>query len=127
MSTQQIVRLISLVASGVLAARRFVTIDSSGEAAYPSAQASASGVTQEATTAQGQVVGCAVPDGAIAKVEAGDVITQGADISPDATGRAIPHVAAVGNVKMGKAMEAAGAAGDIISCQILNLGTDGGS
>lgn len=122
MSTQQILRLISLVASGVLAARRFVTIDSSGEAAYPSAQAAASGVTQEASTAQGQVLGCAVPDGAIVKVESGAAVVAGAEVASDGTGRVITIGSANGDQKLGVAKTAAGAAGEIIEIQFSHRG-----
>lgn len=120
MGTQQTVRLISVVASGALAARRMVDFDSSGDVAYPSAGSVAAGVLQEAADAADKVISAALPDGAIVKVEAGAAVALGADVMSNATGQAITATAT--NTIMGKALQAAGALGDIIEVQLINRG-----
>ncbi len=122
MSIQSTMRLISAIAAGVLATYRFVEFDASGEVDYPSAQGSVAGVTQEPVDAQGKVLPVALQDGALVKVEAGAAVTLGADVSTDATGRVIAVGAANGNLIHGKALEAAGAAGDIITIQFAARG-----
>lgn len=116
MGTQQAVRLISVVAAGVLAARRFVAFNSSGEVDYSSAQKKVSGITQEAADAQGKVIGIAVPDGAICKVEAGGVIAVGQGIATDVDGKVIALVLTPGNKSFGWALDA-GVDGSIIRIQ----------
>lgn len=122
MSIQSTMRLISAVAAGVLATYRFVAFDASAEVDYPSAQGPVSGVTQEAADAQGKVIPIALQDGALVKVEAGAIVAKGADVATDATGRVITAAAGVGNQILGKAMEAAGAAGDIITIHFVAQG-----
>lgn len=67
------------------------------------------------------VLGEAIPmnllDGQIVKVEAGAAVTHLADVATDNQGRAIAHVSGVGNRILGKALEAAGAAGEWIRVQ----------
>lgn len=122
MSIQQTMRILSAVASGALAIYRFVTFDANGQVAYPTAQGAVSGVTQEAVDAQGKVFPIALQDGALVKVEAGAAVTKGAEVSTDATGRVIPIGAVNGNLKHGIALEAAGAAGEIITIQFAARG-----
>jgi len=52
-----------------------------------------------------------------AKVEAGAAITKGAVVVPDASGRVI--TANTGGTIVGRALEAAGAAGDVIEVQLF--------
>ena len=122
MGIQQTVRQISGVANAALAVRRFVSFNSSGKLALTGAQLRADGVTQEAASAAGKVIGIALPDGALVKVEAGAAVTRGADVSSDSTGRVLAIGSSNGNQKNGKAIEAATAAGDIIVIQFVNKG-----
>ena len=121
MSIQQTIRQISAVAAGVLVQYRFVAFDSAAEADYPTLQGRVDGITQEASDAQGKVIGLAVPDGAICKVEAVGVIAVGGQVAADATGKAIALGAANGNLSWGTALDL-GAAGSIIRIQFKHNG-----
>ena len=55
---------------------------------------------------------------AIAKVEAGAAVTLLGTVQSDASGRAIDHVSGVGDWRLGKALDAASAAGEIIRVQL---------
>lgn len=116
MGTQQTIRQISAVAAGVLAQYRFVAFDSDGKADYPTLQGLVAGITQEAADAADKVIGLALPDGAICKIEAVGVIAVGAEVASDATGKAIALGAANGNLSWGTALDL-GAAGSIIRIQ----------
>jgi len=121
MGIQQTIRQISAVAAGVLAQYRFVAFDSAGEVDYPTLQGRVDGVTQEAADAQGKVIGLAIPDGAIVKIEAVGVIAVGGQVAADAAGKAIALGAANGNLSWGTALDL-GAAGSIIRIQFKHNG-----
>lgn len=73
------------------------------------------GVVQE-TVLSGAEVGLAIFDGGVAKVEAGAAVALDAEVMTDASGRAITFAAATGTrYIIGKALQAAGAAGEIIA------------
>ncbi len=105
------VRTITLLASAVIAARRFVAIGASG-VAQAGAAADAHGVAGTAAAAIGDPVDVELLDGARTELEAGAAVVAGAEIASDATGRAITAVAT--NPILGVAVTAAGAAGEII-------------
>lgn len=104
--------------------------------AYRIVRLSATGQAEQATAAADRVIG-ASPDLAVvagervdvfmsgvAYLTAGAAITPGALVMSDASGRAITAAAAAGvNVRaVGVALEAAGAAGDVIAC-LMEPGT----
>ena len=102
----------------VLAANRFVrpggTVATAGTPVYPAAAAAAGYVTLDASPA-GSVAGisCAILDGAILEVAAGAAVAAGASIATDATGRAITAAGAA--IVLGVALEAAAAAGEVLT------------
>lgn len=85
---------------------RACTLNSSGQAAVPSAGAKIFGIVQnKPNTGEAATV---VISG-ISKMEAGGVVAAGADVTTDASGRGV--TAATGNTIAGNAVEAAGASG----------------
>lgn len=90
------------------------------------AQGNVDGIAGTGSTTVGEAIPVIIPDGCIAKVEAGAVTTAGGLASSDASGRAIDHVAAVDNVAVGRFLEAAGAAGEIIRMQFVHKRVDAG-
>lgn len=58
----------------------------------------------------------------ISKMVAGAAINAGAEVMTDANGRFIPWVSGSDYVKVGRALEAAGAAGDVFTGQIYPAG-----
>lgn len=104
MKTEQIVLTISITATAALTKKRFVT----AAGAVPGAGAWCPGVTNAGYDI-GEQVGVDV-QGAIL-VEAGAAVTAGAEVQTDASGRAIAKDA---GVALGRALDAASAAGDYI-------------
>ncbi|MBK8638036.1 MAG: DUF2190 family protein [Chromatiaceae bacterium] len=102
---------LTLTLSGTVTPRRFVT--STG--AQTGADGNAIGVAR-----LGGVSGDKVPVDVLgtAVVEAGAAIAVGATLKADASGRAITWVTAGG--RLGVALEAAAAAGDLIECLLLD-------
>lgn len=103
---------ISLTATAAITRRRFVI---AGATARTCTQASAAtqvaiGVAEEAAAAAGAEVPVRVLG--VVQAEAGAAITAGAQVTTDASGRAI--AAATGNNVYGVAQTAAGAAGDTV-------------
>ena len=92
-----------------------------------SAQGRADGVSQETQATVGDTVPMQPMDGGVVKLEAGAAVTRGSLIASDTVGRVIDHVAAVDNHALGKALDAAAAAGEIIRVQngpvIVDAGT----
>lgn len=121
MSTYQSCRTISRIAGSAISVYRFVVL-AAGDSKYDHvgvAQADLDGIAAESVAADGDVFPMVVPDGGIAKVEAGAPVSVGDTIGSDNVGRAITAVSGVGNFTAGKALTAAGAAGDIIEIQFL--------
>lgn len=131
MSAYDGLRTISLIAGEDLSStglHRFGVINSSGQVVKnTTAQGTVDVVIAEAVDAAGKVTQCIIPDGGIAKVMAGAAFSAGALISSDNVGRAITHVASVGNVVVGRAIEAAAAAGDIVKILFSVKAVNGGS
>lgn len=98
---------------------RFVTVDSSGEAAVAGAGVSVAGVLQNKPDAQGKACTIWGP-GTVSKVVAGAAVAAGADVTSDATGRGI--TSASGNYIHGKALRAAANAGELFSVWITQHG-----
>jgi hypothetical protein len=124
MAVYSSVRLVTFV-SGSLAAghlNKFAVINSSGQAVLnTTAQGPVDGIFGEEITATtaGLAVPLVQPDGCIAKVVAGAAIANGALVGSDTVGRAITHVDAVDTVAVGRALQAASAAGEVISIHFM--------
>jgi len=109
---QQSIPVLSLtaVAAGAIAANRFVT----PAAAQAGADANTLGVCRQAAVAADKitvdVLGTAI-------VEAGAAVAAGATVKSDASGRAITWASA--GAKVGLALEAAGAAGQLIEVLLI--------
>ena len=106
------VESITLVATGAIPQRRFVTINTSGRAARSAAGDDAVGIALDSASTNGDVIPVAQLDGSRMEIEAGAAVANGSLIASDATGRAI--VATSGNPILGRAVVAASAAGEII-------------
>jgi hypothetical protein len=101
---------------------RFVKF-TSGKVAVCSTQGEqAFGVLQDKPAAANRAAAVAAVSGTIVKVEAGAAVSQGADVMTDSSGRAITWLTK--NVKMGQALTAASAAGEVIEIVLLSTGTD---
>lgn len=119
MSTYQSVRTVSRIAGSAISPYRFVVL-AAGDSKYDHvavAQSEMDGISAEGGAADGDTFPMVLPDGSICKIEAGAAVAVGATIGSDNVGRAITHVSGAGNFRGGKALTAAGAAGDIIEIQ----------
>lgn len=99
---------------------RFVVVNGSGQIAQAGAGVRATGVLQSPAAANDAAE---VMVSGVSKVEAGAAITEGDDVTPDASGRAITAAAASGNTIVGTALESAGAAGEVIAVLLGYGGT----
>ena len=111
MATAQNGPIISGVAGADLTIYRFGVRSGNTVTENSTAGGFVDGIINE-TVLNGQEVGLVVPDGAIRKVEAGAAISAGANVSSAADGQAI--TATAGHAIMGKALDAATAADDVI-------------
>ena len=103
---------LTVIAATALAAARFVT----QAGAYPAAGAAAFGVTRTSADAAGDLVPVDVQGTTI--VEAGAAITFDAPLMLDAQGRVVPLTVG-GKSPVGRAMEAASAAGQQIEILLV--------
>ena len=122
-------RAITVEAGSAVVAHRFLAIAADGQADHAAvAQGDVDGICGETTTVVGTAIPMIVPDGGVAMVEAGAAISRGALVGCQVTtGKAITWVDAAGNKCMGRAMEAAGADGNIIAIQFLPKKVGAGS
>lgn len=113
MAFENLGKVINLLADADLSAKqyRFVTIDSSGGVIVATSGADAIGVTQN-NPASGKSTDVMVGIG-ITKIVAGEAMPAGAPVSADSTGRG--QYAATGEYTLGRLLEAATAAGDIVA------------
>lgn len=121
MATYQGVRTLSRVAGSAVSPYRFVRIDTT-DSKYDHvgvAQARIDGISAEGVPADGDVFPMVVPDGCIAKVEAGGSFAVGDFVASDASGRAIAAVSAVGNFTAGIAVTASTGSGQIVEIQFI--------
>lgn len=103
-------------AAGVIARRRFVTINSSEAVAQVAANTTeVVGVSSQPCTAAGEVA--EVYDG-IVIVEAGAAVTAGVAVMSDANGKAVPYVEGVGVIKAGVAVTNAAADGELLTVKL---------
>lgn len=103
---------LTVAAAGALAANRFIT----QAGAYPAAGAAAFGVTRTSAAAAGDLVPVDVQGTTLA--EAGAAVTLDAPLMLDATGRVIP-LSGSGKSPVGRAMQAATAAGELIEVLLV--------
>lgn len=103
---------LTVAAAGALAANRFIT----QAGTYPAAGAAAFGVTRTSASAAGDLVPVDVQGTTI--VETGAAVTLDAAVMLDATGRVVP-LAGAGKSPVGRAMQAASAAGDLIEVLLV--------
>lgn len=121
-------RTITVEAGSAITIYRFVNIAADGQIdTASSAQGNVDGIAGTSETVVGSAVPVVVPDGGIAKVEAGAATTAGGLAATDAMGRAINYVEAANNIAVGKFVSAASAAGDIVEMQFVHKKTGGGT
>lgn len=120
MATYEKIETVTVEAGTAISLYRFIVRAADGQYDHVgSAQAEADGVSAEAQSTVGGALPMAMmKSGSIMKVEAGAAVSALAVIGSDASGRAITHVSGVGNWRLGKALDAASAAGEIIRVQL---------
>lgn len=121
MTTSQAVVAVNREAGTAVTIYRFV-VQAAGDGQYDhvaGAQGRMDGICAESVAAAGDVFPMVIPNGAIAKVEAGAAVTRDDLLGSDTVGRAITAVSGVGNFRAGRALDAAAAAGEIIRVQFL--------
>ncbi len=118
MATYQSPRAVSVEAGTAVTIYRFILRAADGQYDHSGDNAEADGVAGETQATVGDTVPMILMDGAIMKVEAGAAITALDTVSSDASGRAKTHASGVGNWRLGKALDAAAAAGEIIRVQL---------
>lgn len=115
--TQELLQNITMtpVAANVINKNRFVSVVADGEVDETLSGIDAIGVSQEASAAASTVpIPVAILNGGKIDVEAGAVVTVGARVMSDATGRAITAVGATART-LGWALNTTGAAGEMIT------------
>ena len=126
MATSDYTRFVTKIAGVALTnyMYHFCIVDTDGEVnsggTTLTAQGRVDGIVGEAVPV-GMNFPMAIPDGGVAKVKCGDVVTAGQVLATAADGRAIPRGASNGNLGWGVAMED-GVADQIISMQFVNKG-----
>ncbi len=118
MTTYQAVKTITVEAGTAVTRFRFVVRAADGQYDHSGATAEADGVAADDAAAAGDALPIALMNGAVMKVEAGAAVAALATVGSDASGRAITHVSGAGNFRLGKALDAASAAGEIIRVQL---------
>ena len=113
MALEESLRSISLPAAGDLSSSQYLfgKINSSGQVAVCPDGGKADGVIQNDPAAAGRAVQLGIAGRS--KIVAGGVVGAGDSVSCDASGRAVS--VASGDYSLGTAVEAASAAGDVIS------------
>jgi hypothetical protein len=118
MATYQGLKTVTVQAGSAIAIYRFIVRAADGKYDYAGAQGDADGVSAEAAAADTNTLAMVKMDRGWMKVEAGAAVAALATVSSDATGRAITHVTTAGNYRLGKALDAATAAGEIIRVEL---------
>lgn len=119
MATYQQTKTVSVEAGSAVSIYRFISEAADGQFDHTGAGARMNGVSADAATAAGDAIPMVIPNGCIAKVEAGAAVTKLAFVQSDASGRAIDHVSGAGTFRGGQALDAASGAGEIIRVQLL--------
>lgn len=119
MATFQGIQTVTREAGSAISPYRFVVFAADGQYDHAGAQGKVDGVSAEGVAAAGDAFPMVLPTGCIAKVEAGAAVAVNASVASDASGRVITAVSGAGNYTCGTALQAAGAAGEIIEVQFL--------
>ena len=116
MAYDEAVRSVTVVAGSAIAVYRLIALAADGEFDYVgTAGLMPDGVSLEAASGQGKVLGMGLPDGSIVKVVAGAAFSRGDNLMSNNAGKAIAFTNVAGQVSCGKAMAAAAADGDVVS------------
>jgi hypothetical protein len=123
MSTSQNVEIYSGEAGSAVTAFRMVVVAADGQYDHVgTAQTEMDGVAAETVaTVGGELPIVALKGGSIVKVEAGAAVTILDEVASDNVGRGITAVSGAGNWVLGKALDAASAAGEIIRVQVAKM------
>ena len=114
MSTSTQNNSVTLIAGSAVSIHRFVTVAADGKVDHTGATTvPADGVSGEAAAADLDALNVILPAG-IVKVEAGAAVTRGLQVMSDSVGRAIDLVGGASTYIQGRALDAAGAAGEVI-------------
>lgn len=107
-------KCVTMLAESDLSASQFhfVTLNGNARIALTGDGGHADGVLQDKPAAQGRAAQVMVGPG-FTKVVAGAVTTAGGNVGSDSTGRAVDTI--TGDASLGKFMQAAGAAGDVVT------------
>lgn len=110
----------TLEANGAIANRfRFVVLTGDYTVGVAGAGARAHGVNLDTADIAGRGIAIATEgSGVSVKIEAGAAFAAGALLTPDATGRAVAAAAAA--PYSARALQAAGAAGEIVECELVS-------
>lgn len=120
MAVYEKIRTISVEAGSAVTIYRFVIqAAADGQFDHSTLNARADGVSCETVANVGDALPIALPDGARVKVEAGAAVARDAIVAADANGKAITHVSGVGNWRLGTALSASSADGEVIEIQFL--------
>lgn len=117
MVAAQQIQTVSVEAGSAVTIYRLVSRAADGQYDHTGAGARIDGIAAETIGTAGDALAMVIPNGAIAKVEAGAAVTANGLVQSDASGRAIDHVSGAGVWRAGVAMDAAAAAGAIIRVQ----------
>lgn len=117
MASYEAIRAVNVEAGTAVTIYRFILRAADGQYDHSGSTAEADGVAGETQATVGGALPMVLLDGGIMKVEAGAAVTALDVVGSDASGRAITHVSGVGNWRLGKALDAAAAAGEIIRVQ----------
>lgn len=119
MATYTATQTVSATAGSAVTIYRFVQLAADSQYDHAGAQERMEGIAAETQATVGATFPMVIPNGAICKVEAGAAVALLATVGSDASGRAITAVSGDGNYTAGIAMQAAGAAGDVIEIQFI--------
>ena len=119
MTTYESIKNRTVLAGTAILIYRFIIEASDGQHDHSGAGDDADGVSAEAQATVGKSLPMAMMNtGGIMKVEAGAAVTVLATVQSDSVGRAIAHVSSAGDYRLGKALDSAANAGDIIRIQL---------
>lgn len=120
MTAAQNIEVFSGEAGSAVTRYRFVVRAADGQYDHvASSGGEADGIAAESVSdVGGELPIVAFKTGSIAKVEAGAAVSALDVVQSDASGRAITHVSAAGDYRLGKALDAASGAGEIIRVQL---------
>lgn len=120
MSYDEAGKNITGVAGSAVSQFHFVAHAVDGEFDHAGAGVLASGVAQADADAQGKAFPIAIMDGSVVKVKAGAAFARNANLTPNASGKAV--AATTGNQINAIALEASNGADEIVAVQLMFRG-----